>query len=314
MVTESPDEEQLRKSMPQLVEFLSKLAARSITRTEREELFTLLSTILKRASKMPKVDYSKLPHRERKRAASNLLNDLLQVFSPEIHVKNPVDWLADSLYKPLADPPTDSYLSKTKFTQYRNALFEIVETVYAQKKHNAIDAIFADMPEDDFFALFQSIPKLEKELGYLNRKKDRVTKKVVERYFAIYQKISTFFEKMALQFFGISRLLEGVDAKYTPLSKSKLSDYVNSLSKKPYFSEIVQPMNVTIRNSIAHDRTVIEPITRKIKFTDKRESASMTYEGFVQTTRELAAATYVMSHFDNAMKLYIIVQIKNLAE
>jgi hypothetical protein len=170
------------------------------------------------------------------------------------------------------------------------------------------------MPEDDFFAFFQGIPKLNKELAYLDRKHTRINKKTIEKYMVIYLKLSNFFEKLALQYLGISKLLDGVQTKYSQLSKINFADYVKSLANKPHFSDLVLPMNVTIRNSLAHERTVIYPVTREIKFTDKHKSVTMSYEEFAKSVHELSATTHIMSCFDNAMKLYVALQIRSLPD
>jgi hypothetical protein len=111
-VPEPPNEDQLRKAMPQLVEFLTKMVGRRLSPAEIKELYTVLENVIEEASKLPKPEDSNLSLRERKQAASTLINNLLQVFSPEVKVENPIDWLIQSLYKPLEDPPQDSYLNK----------------------------------------------------------------------------------------------------------------------------------------------------------------------------------------------------------
>ncbi|AIF84152.1 hypothetical protein NTE_02097 [Candidatus Nitrososphaera evergladensis SR1] len=261
---------------------------------------------------MPQIDYSTASIQERKRRANELLSNLFQILEPKQKIDNPLDFLANELCKKIFDPGEESYLKNTKFADYRDALLEIVKITYRENRQKALTESLADMPEDDIFAIFQNMQKLNQRLTYLDKNHKTINKKVIDSYFSLYPEISNFFERVTLQLFGLKRILDGESITYSQLKLSKLSDYVNSLKTRPFFSELVQPMNITVRNAIVHGGNAVNPITRTIKFTDKRASVTMSYEDFIQATRELASATYVISHLDSAIKCIFINFIRSL--
>ena len=94
----------------------------------------------------------------------------------------------------------------------------------------------------------------------------------------------------------IVKIFEGEVPDYTKIKKSKFRNYIEYLSKRTNFKDLVQPLNPTIRNAIAHKGCILNPIQESITFIDTNCRIIKSYQQFITETRKLVQLDY---HFKN---------------
>ncbi len=245
-----------------------------------------------------------MPEPEKKEKFGKFVNGLLRASLGD-DVTDPLGRLIADHATVFEDPKDTSVLKNTNFASYRKALFDIVKMIYSKGKRDEIKQLFSNIPENDLYAMTQSMVRLNKRLPYLDKKHEKITRQVVEKYVSIYDELAGHMEKLAAQMFGIKELLGGKKIEYSDLKKRKLSDCVASLLTVPEFAELIRPLNVTIRNAIAHKHVIFEPLARSVKFVDKHKTVALKYEEFIAQTRELYAALLITSHVETALNLQL---------
>lgn len=135
-------------------------------------------------------------------------------------------------------------------------------------------------------AVTESMIRLNKMLPYIE-KEPKITKQVVEKYIAVYDALAGYMEKMTMELYIYKKVLEGTTIDYQFAKKTKPSDRVESLKTRAEFATLVEPLNITIRNSMAHKRYVFEPIVKSVRFVDNKNVVVLKYEELIERTREL---------------------------
>jgi hypothetical protein len=268
--------------------------------TQRNKLYSILSLQQENYN----LNYQNMDINEQKRR----IDDFMFTFTETIFGvrKSFIKVVEESLSQLLEVLKTYPFIYTTKHCSYVEALFRIVEKIYSEGHTSKVSEFSKNIDDEEFLGLFQHMRKInETDIEYLSMNKLQITKAVLDKHISIYDNLSGSLEKYLRFLVCIAKIFEGEVPDYTKIKKDKLANYIGYLSKRTIFKDLVQPINTTIRNAIAHKGSVlIDPIQESITFIDTNCRIVRSYQQFISETRELAAVWSVVSNIGIILSLY----------
>ncbi len=224
---------------------------------------------------------------------------LKSILSPEIEIPEDKTFIESyiELLKGVLEEPKDlEYIKQTSFTEYSNAMKRLVDDISQHGRLDKIDELYRDPAMlEDLQVLMQSTnDKLIPLTKELNKPVKKLTKKKVERFISIYGEMAGLYEKQIRIVVALIEIKDGVDKPdYNRISSNSLRNNVDKVKKRTEYSMLGE-FNVTIRNSIAHEATILDVLGRKVSFRDRKDTVELSYGDVLCVTRELSALVLVL--------------------
>ncbi len=185
----------------------------------------------------------------------------------------------------------------------RGTIHKFLYTVDKMGKLEQINHFISSMRPEDVFAMSQSAIRFNAVTQFVLKTRKRITKETVEQYVEDYREISGFLEPLIVLLYGIQQII--LD-KYKPFTEIKgkipIGNLVKQLKSDKMFNPLMEKYDPHIRNSIMHVSYHIDPINKKIEFSDNGKMFSLTYFAFVEYVKEIARMAIITCHFEEEVR------------
>lgn len=196
---------------------------------------------------------------------------------------------------------TDSYLSKTKMSKYRNALYSLLDSVLSDpdgiKLYEKITE--HDQFASDMFFVRSYVPIFLKQSEFLDRDIKRYPERTVYKTMEIYYDLAELYSKFIVMIRALIEFAEGkkpfvIDSLY----KAPLSQHVGRIRKSKAYYELGE-VDLIMRNSGSHQSKIYDRNQNSILFKDRKESEILTPPEVLMKTRELSSLVQVIMQVHN---------------
>lgn len=249
-----------------------------------------------------RVDPTSLGDKEKKRHLTTALSKVVY-YLMDNRTNNPIDFIINGITDFLKDPDKEGILySRTRLRLYFIYVNRIAERIITSGKEASIRKYFQNASISDLIVLSQHAYEIPKASESLLKEYQRITRAAVNKYIEIYKTLSEFMEKMVFQLYSILKILRGEHIDYNRAKTFPLSCNYNYLQKDRDFRLLVKPLDVFIRNSIAHRQRYFIVKKDFIVFKDyvnPRKRKTVTFSNFVKITRELYTSSFLACYLES---------------
>ena len=244
--------------------------------------------------------------KQKKRHFLDAQSEILYYLSGKRSSK-PLDFITEKLTAHLKDPDGEGILSKkSKLRFYYLYLSKIAELIITSGQEQKIRTYFRNVSNTDIIILFQHGYELPKKSEMVLKEYKNITKPILERHLELYKTLSEYMEKMVFQLYSILKILNGQNIIYKDAKNNPLSCNYNYLKRDRNFRLLIKPLDVLIRNSLAHRQRYFTT-SNTIVFKDTKNARrikKVSFRKFLIMTRELCISAYLTSHLEDFLTLY----------
>lgn len=226
---------------------------------------------------------------------------------------NPTKVLADEL-----DPKTlYEYLlkSKSKAEKFQNAIHTVYYKIGKLNRIPQLEKFQQSLGIDTVVSHAQSAERFNKHAKYLLRTRKNFSKRIVERHVNIFKEVSGHLETLIIILYGLHLIIKD---KYKPFKEIRNTDFignmVNELKKSEMFSPLISAYNPHIRNSIQHTTYSIDPVEKKIEFTDRKYNTTMTFSEFVNYVKDIGILCIMLTRIEQELNYLKFVEYQKYRE
>lgn len=256
--------------------------------------------------KWSKVDMAILTAKQKRDHVLKILSKFVYYFL-KTKTNKPIDFIIKGISKVLQTPDSEGILEKkTKLRMYVNYASNIAEQIVNSNKENEIRKYFSNASMTDMIVVSQQAYEIPAKSEILLKEYRIITKPILEKHLDVYDNLSEFMEKIVFQLYSILKILNGDSINYKKAKKYKLSCNYNYLQRDRNFRLLIKPIDVLIRNSLAHHRRYYALEKKSIVFRDiinERRWKKLTFRKFVDLTRELFCCAFVSCYMEMFISL-----------
>ncbi|GEM_PF-6409447 len=287
---------------PKLAEFLSNLSGIEI-KVRDSQVAGIIEFVKGLEAWQEKCRY--IPDEQtRKRLLNEVLNLTFDAFGHG-QFDEPLDAFLVVAYESFKNPSRSDFLSKTRYMEYRNIVFQLVKRLTEEGKLDEYNAFMNTVDENEVYNSTQLAIQIHKEVSFLQKKHRTITNATIRRYIHIHDLIGNLMEKHVRILYGIHEILAGKPADYQVLKKERnLTNLVGPLKEEKPYSVLLYPFNVSVRNAMSHGSVGLEPTAKRIRFDDNRHPVKRSYRPFMQDTRELYSSVLLLSKLQDGIVMY----------
>jgi len=252
------------------------------------------------------VNPDNLTSKQKKRHILDAQSEILYYLSGK-RVSEPLEFMTEKITSHLKDPDGEGILSKkSKLRFYYLYLSKIAQLIISSGQEKKIRAYFSHASKTDMIILFQHGYELPKKSEMVLKEYKNITKTVLEKHLELYKTLSEYMEKMVFQLYSILKILNGQNIIYKDVINNPLSCNYNYLQRDRNFRLLIKPLDVLIRNSLAHRQRYFTT-SNTIVFKDSknaRRRKKVSFRKFLIMTRELCISAYLTSHLEDFLNVY----------
>lgn len=307
MIVLEPSEEELRRNLKSfghklnrsLEEFLGR-KYRLTKGVDKAQLYR----VIEMAQDLRKLDYDTIDLNDVKPKMNKFFEEVKKVNTIRKLEQHPLDFVVNLSQLYLNPPRQGSTLRETRFMIHREAAFSIARKVQDAGKVKEVLDLYQNVPEKYLKEFGNHAQWLIKEIGLLEKRYARLNARAIDKYWILYFDMCVHLEKIIRLMIGVNKIMNGQKTSYEELENKgqTLGSMVNELKALPHFMDLLEPIEPIIKNAKSHGRRIMNESEQKVIFNDRKgKSIELTFQEFVDKSRETAAAMIVSAHLDSAI-------------
>jgi hypothetical protein len=170
--------------------------------------------------------------------------------------------------------PPNSFLTTTRISDYKTALFNIVEDIVKQSQLNNTMSFYKTISESELLSLRQQIYKLTNLISKFYIQKRIITYKVIEEYLNLYDEAAGCFETYMKINYCVEKILEGKACFFQSALDKNAFTVKKYLRTNNNYNVLLEPFCTVVWNSIKHKKVIRDPKNKKLDFNANPSSST----------------------------------------